>query len=235
MTPDQEVSRLIHLVRGRWRALRALHAVIRAALGLAALLGVAFVAARGITASPAVLASIGVVLLAAAAAVLVWAGMPLWRRPTDAQIARFIEERIPDLDDRLVTAVDLASTPATGFDGLVKADAARRSREVDTDRIIEPASLRRVGFQAVAAAAVLAVLVVIGRNPVRESVDAMALTLFPARVALEVVPGNVRVRAGDPLAVRARLVGNRAPVIGQFQVADGDGWRSSDMTSEAPG
>src|SRR5262249_24032597 len=35
---------------------------------------------------------------------------------------------------------------------------------------------------------------------------------------------------GTPLAIEARLVGNRAPVIAQLQVADGDRWRSTEMT-----
>ncbi|PYR13820.1 MAG: hypothetical protein DMG00_05860, partial [Acidobacteria bacterium] len=41
--------------------------------------------------------------------------------------------------------------------------------------------------------------------------------------------------AGDRLTVQARLVGNRAPVIAQFQVADGDRWRSADMLSDKSG
>src|SRR5438270_119202 len=65
--------------------------------------------------------------------------------------------------------------------------------------------------------------------------DATALTLFPARVTLDVTPGHARVKAGDRLTVQARLVGNRAPVIAQFQVADGDRWRSADMLSDKSG
>src|SRR5205823_4533848 len=67
----------------------------------------------------------------------------------------------------------------------------------------------------------------------RQAVDASALTLFPARVALEVTPGNARVKAGTPLAIHARLVGNRAPVIAQMQIADGDRWRTAEMKSDA--
>ncbi len=43
-------------------------------------------------------------------AALVWGLLPLRRRPTDRQVARFIEEREPSLDDRLVTAVRRAPT-----------------------------------------------------------------------------------------------------------------------------
>src|SRR5262249_56140518 len=60
--------------------------------------------------------------------------------------------------------------------------------------------------------------------------DAASLTLFPARTTLEVRPGNTRLKAGAPLGIEARLVGSRAPVIAQLQIADGDQWRSTDMT-----
>ena len=59
--------------------------------------------------------------------------------------------------------------------------------------------------------------------------------LFPARVTLEVTPGNARIKAGTALAIRARLVGNRAPVIAQLEIADGGQWRTASMSTEAPG
>src|SRR6516225_701352 len=235
MTPYEEIRQLIGRIRTRWRALRAFRATRRAALILAAACGAAVVAARWISASPAILAAVtgGAALVAMTA--VAWALIPLRRKPSDVQIARFIEERVPDLDDRLVTAVDRSETAPTPFDHLVVADAARRSRAVDAERIIASESVRRAGLQAIAAALALVALLIVGRDPLRGSVDAMSLTLFPARVALQVNPGNARVKAGDPLTVRARLVGNRAPVIAQFQVADGDSWRAFDMTVDVAG
>ena len=81
-------------------------------------------------------------------------------------------------------------------------------------------SLRRAGFQAAAAALrAAASCCSSARGPARQAVDAASLTLFPARVALEVTPGNARIKAGSPLAIEARLVGNRAPVVAQVQIA----------------
>ena len=48
-----------------------------------------------------------------------------------------------------------------------------------------------------------------------------------------VTPGNARIKAGAPLAIQARLVGNRAPVVAQVQIADGDRWRAAEMSSDA--
>jgi hypothetical protein len=50
-----------------------------------------------------------------------------------------------------------------------------------------------------------------------------------------VTPGNAKVKAGSPLAIRARLVGNRAPIIAQVQIADGDRWRATEMTADGAG
>src|SRR6202021_2322588 len=43
----------------------------------------------------------------------------------------------------------------------------------------------------------------------------------PARVALEVRPGDARLEAGMPLTIEARLVGNRAPVAAHGEVPGG--------------
>src|SRR5437868_4611853 len=85
---------------------------------------------------------------------------------------------------------------------------------------------------AVAAAIVLGIVLFAARGPAREAADAASLTLFPARTILDVKPGNARIKTGSPLTIEARLVGNRAPVIAQLQIADGDRWRASDMASE---
>ena len=97
------------------------------------------------------------------------------------------------------------------------------------------ALLRAAGINAAIAAAALLAVLFVGRGPAGQAVDAVSLTLLPSRVALEVTPGNARVKAGAPLAIQARLVGNRAPVIAQLQIADGDHWRNLEMTSDRPG
>ena len=231
-----DIQRLLDAVRRRWRAQMALRASTRAALGAVAAVGVALVAARWISASPKLLAGIATLSLVAAVCLVIVVLLPLRRRPNDAQVARFVEERAPDLDDRLATAVDVArQTPPPPLAPLMIADAARRARAVDPAAIIAPESLRRASFQAVAATLALLAVLVLGRDPLRESIDATALTLFPARIRVDVSPGNARVRAGTPLAISARLVGNRAPVVAQLQIADGEDWRSVVMSVQPTG
>jgi hypothetical protein len=228
-----EIRNLIDRVRARWRALCALQAVVRGALTAALIVGVAAVATRWTVGAPVVLMTLAAITLGLAVATVATSAWPLRRVPKDGAVARYIEERAPSLDDRLVSAVDLAQgRTAPGLADAMMADAARRTAAVDIDTIVPSQTLRRAAIQAIAAALALAVVLFTARGPAREAVDAASLTLFPARVSLDVKPGNARVKAGSALAIEARLIGNRAPVIAQMQIADGDRWRTTDMSSD---
>jgi hypothetical protein len=230
-----EIRDVIARVRARWRTLHAFRAVVRAALLTSAVVAVALLLSRWTTGAPAVLVALAAFTVAAVAGAVAWALAPLRRAPADLQVARFIEERTPALDDRLVTAVDVAegrSAASSLIAGPLVADAARRVRGVDISSVIPSETLRRAGFQAAAAALVCLMLLFFARGTARQALDAASLTVWPARVALEVTPGHAKVKAGVPLAIYARLVGNRAPIIAQMQIADGDGWRTTEMTAE---
>ncbi|PYR13819.1 MAG: hypothetical protein DMG00_05855, partial [Acidobacteria bacterium] len=141
--------------------------------GVAAV-GVALVAATWILDAPRLLAAIAAAAACAALAAIVWTCAPLRRRPTDAQVARFIEERAPELEDRLVTAVDNAApgrthgSVPTVFADLLIADAARRSRDVDIETIVKAETVRRAVVQAAAATLALLLVVIAGRGRLRE-------------------------------------------------------------------
>lgn len=236
MQQHSDIRQLIDRVRARWRALIALRALVRGTLVAALVVGVALVAARWTAGAPVALMALAASTAALALGVLAWCLAPLGRSPADSQVARYIEERAPSLGDRLVTAVDVAQARnAPGLADMMVADAARRSSAIDIDTIVSSASLRRAGVRAAAAALALGVVLFAARGPARQALDAAALTLFPDRVVLSVTPGNTKVRAGSPLAIRARLVGNRAPIIAQVQIADGDRWRASEMESDGAG
>src|SRR5436190_3046371 len=237
MQHDNAVRELIDRVRKRWRAQRLFEATVRGALAGSAAIGVALVAARWSTGAPGLLAFVIATALLLAAAALGRAFWPLRRSPGDIQVARFIEERAPALEDRLVSAVDVANprhaTPL--FADLMLADAGRRAHEVDLDAVVPAIGLRRAGFQAAASVLALAAVLWAARGPARQAVDSASLSLFPGRVVLEVTPGDARIKAGSALAIQARLVGNRAPIIAQVQIADGDRWRGSEMSTDTAG
>src|SRR5205823_3113804 len=117
--------------------------------------------------SPLMLAVVFAAMAASAVGAFVWNLSPLRRPPTARRLARFIEERVPGLDDRLATAVDLidarASSAAAGVGrpidadlaGPLLADTASHVRGIDVDAILPAALIRRTGVRAAGAGAVL--------------------------------------------------------------------------------
>ena len=97
-------------------------------------------------------------------------------------------------------------------------------------------SLRRAGFQAAAAALALGVVLFAVARAGAPGGGCGVADAVSGRVDLERHAGQ---REGQgrfaALTIQARLVGNRAPVIAQVQIADGDRWRVSEMTSDAAG
>ena len=233
----EAIQELIDRVRRRWRTLQAFEAIVRAVVAAIIVIGIALTAALSTAGRPGALATIGIVAVLLTMAALVWGLVPLRKIPDDRHVARFIEEHTPALDDRLVSAVDVAAgdRPTTALAGPMLADAARRASDVDIDGVIPSTALRRAAIQAAVVVAIFAGLLFVGRGPGRQALDAASLTLFPDRITLEVTPGHARVKAGTPLAITARLLGNKAPVIAQVHIADGDNWRPSEMATDKPG
>ena len=143
MDPHDLIRDLLDRVRARWHALRAFQAAVRAGLAASAVLIAALMLLRGVAQwagrpplVPAILAAAALLLVVWA---LAWAFAPLRHRPSDARVARFIEERVPALDDRLVSAVDVINGPPERGHLLrapMLADAAARARAIDLDTIL---------------------------------------------------------------------------------------------------
>jgi hypothetical protein len=241
MNPQYDAIRaLLANVRARWRRLTLLHGVVRAALAATIVLAVLFTLTRLTAGAPGLLAALGLAALAAIVAGVVWGFRSTHQAPSDQQIARFIEEQVPSLDDRLVTAVDVAQPEATDRPALADsmiADAARASASIDAAEIVPRERLRYWSYAAAAAALLFAIVTFAGRGVVRQSFDAVTLSLFPSHIRLDVTPGDARIEAGRPLKIEARLRGNRAPVTAQLlrAPAESDDWRAVDMEADAGG
>ena len=201
-----EIAALLRSVRRRWMAARLLRGFARAAsaaaLALAAVLAVDLLLAP----SDLVMALVAADLAGAAVVFAVWILWPLRRAPSDRQVARYVEERCPQLQDRLASAVDLRAAPSS-FGGRVLDEAARRARVVDPRRVVSARTLRRSAVGGVGAAAALAVLSLAGADAVGRIARGAWLYAAPFGAALVVEPGAARLAAGEPLEVRARLDG----------------------------
>ena len=202
-----EIRAFLRAVRRRWRTVATLRGLARAVGVGAAGVGVVLVLDRFATpADLPLLAAAGAVLLAAAAFALrtLW---PLRRPPGDRQVARYVEERCPELEDRLASAAALPDAAPGPFRDLVLRDAARAVRRIALDRTVPARLLRRAFLAGAVAVAAAAVVIVAGNPALGRIVRSAWLHAVPFGAAIEVEPGDARVVAGETLVIRARLRG----------------------------
>ena len=164
---------------------------------------------------------------------------PLRERPTDRRVARFVEERCPELEDRVASATEIGDvgTP-TVFHDLVVADAVEKLRGIDLRRVVTPTHLRGAALRGILATAVLAVILTLGIGPFSRVARTAWLYAFSFNVRLDVEPGDARVVAGQPLRVWARLSGTRgapARTLPTLTVLDGPTPRVVEMRPTADG
>jgi hypothetical protein len=154
------------------------------------------------------LVALWTVAVAVVAAAIFWAVASLRRAPGNGQLARFIEERCPELEDALVTAVAHGASEPQLMSAAMIEDAVRRARQVDADRIISRRTVRRAALLAVVASAALVFMTIFSAPRVSQAVKVVRVHLFPETLALRVAPGDVRIRAGESVHVVATLSGD---------------------------
>ncbi len=161
----EAIRAVVASVRRRWMWHTILRCGTKAALACAVVLIVAAAMFRVL--DPRSIPAVAWLSAVVVAALLVAVGRALWpltRRPTDVQVARFIEECCPQLEDGLVTAVECASRaqPATGMlTDLLYRDAASRAGGLDLDQTIDRRALVRGGLFIVASTLLLGVITVL--------------------------------------------------------------------------
>lgn len=216
MQGAEQLRAMIVAVRRRWFATVALRAI---GLGAAAA-AVPALAAVGVywlfaPSGGALLLLAGAALLLSIAGVIVVASR-IERRPTDRRVARFIEERAegqpgaPPMNDCVVTAVQAMAVPAgderRAFAAMVVTAALRCLDGINAAVIVPAADIRRSAAVAISGTLLLLATLAATAPALSHAVQTARLRLFPASVHVEVLPGDVRVVAGQPLRIRARLV-----------------------------
>ena len=165
------------------------------------------------------------------AGALVWGLLPLRRAP-DRRAGRALHRGARAVARRSAGHAPSTSSQPSGrapprcAEPMI-ADAARRARAIDRRRdraarrrCAAPGSRPRPPRCCSLARAVRRRAVRRGRRSTPRR-----WRCFPSRVTLEVTPGNARDQGRRAAGDQARLVGNRAPVVAQLQIADGDRWR----------
>lgn len=210
--------------------------------GLAALLGIGLVAflvsswgMEGSRFSPAVVTGFRIFTWLTLLVVGIWFLVrPLWRRPSDAQVALYLEEHEPSLKASVLSAIDAGADPeATGTahsPALVQQlmeSAVRKARAVDGGHRIERAGLLR--WTAAVAGIALAILIIFLTGPAFLRTGASALLSPTADAAevnpysIEVTPGDVTITRGSDLRIAARNLGFDAAEAELFLRTGSDG------------
>ena len=205
-TALDDLLALLKRVRRRWQAARVLRVAAAAAAAAAAVLLLVLAADRWLLPADALMVALlaAALLLSGAAAVRV--AWRLRRLPDDGQVARFIEERCPALQDRLASAADvIRGGRPSPFRELVVRDAARHARGLDPRQVVPRREFHRPLAQALVGAAVLLLVLALGSGPLGRLGSTAWLYAFPYTAALHVEPGDARVPAGRPLRLDARL------------------------------
>jgi hypothetical protein len=141
---------------------------------------------------------------------------PLLKRIEDVRVARYIEERHPALQDRLVSAVELGGSEASNAKPnpilpLLLRDALNRCRNIQAKSLFNPREPLRSGAIALALILFFVLLQVFGPEYFQYATLKLYANWFtPQAVSLysiEIEPGNVQVRKGADQLVMARLIG----------------------------
>ncbi len=136
-----------------------------------------------------------------------WALIRPLRRPvTDRQVALFIEEQRPDLEDRINSATEARALSAEGADDRLLqdlfADAARMARAIVPGTLVRKVQARVITGLGVAVAIALLVFGATNVDRIRLVAAETAAATTPF---MRVSPGDVEIEKGESVAVVAEL------------------------------
>ena len=224
-----ELRAILHAVRSRWARRAFLRGWMNGAWAAAAMLLVGLLAVFLIAQEGFPLVFVVATVGLTAGIALSYSLLPLRRPPSDRQIARFIEEQAGGLDEVVITAVDKLETGSGPVVDLLVGDAVRAARTVNPHHIVPDDTMRRAAIgAAIGTAAFLAAFWFFAPSA-EKAIDVAGSYLFPRYYAIEVIPGSIKVREGQPVTVTARIPGIAGGVIPSITVGRGEAARSARM------
>jgi hypothetical protein len=150
---------------------------------------------------------------------------PLWKRISDARLARLIEERTPGTEDMLVTAVECSAAESStrispAIVHRLYADANRLSATLDLGNVIRRSRLLLYGGAAFAGVLIFAGVLKWGPREISEGVAQLVtpttLAASSNALSIKVRPGTARVPKGSDQDILASLVNFDSPAVTVF-------------------
>lgn len=238
MSSYQMLLSRVRLVRSRWRAQMLAKGI---ALFLACSAAMLILGVWGADLFGFRPAAVGLTRIVAGAAVVFVAVyflyLPLRRRITDIQIAQFVEEHFPQLQDRLVTAVEFGQETAvsSGMLDLLIRDALDKTNRVDLSIFIKRKKLAVYGSLGAAAFIALMALMTWGPEFFHYGFHRLYMPWTEAsgdaRLMITVSPGNLEIAKGADQQIKAKLVGFDARDV-KLYLVPGTGGSPAPMAME---
>ncbi|HEU5238948.1 MAG TPA: DUF4175 family protein, partial [Pyrinomonadaceae bacterium] len=147
---------------------------------------------------------------------------PLWKRITDARLARLIEEHHPTVEDRLVTAIECSSDErnphlSKAILNRLEADANQLAGMLNPGNVIRRSRLLIYGGATLASLLILAVVLKWGPSEISAGVAQLVMpkTLAASTntMSIKVKPGTARVPRSSDQDVLATLVNFDAQIV----------------------
>ena len=239
MDTNEQLHEFLTAVRRRWFADEGMRVAARASAA-AVVPGLVGLVTYGLfTPAGGTLVLLAFATVVASVAAVVMVARRMHPRPTEEQVARYVEERAAALpgvsafDDTLVTAVDSHISADPAFRPLLVAAAVRRLRDITPEQIVSAERLRTRAIAAAAGLVALVVVLLMSAPPLGLAVETAWIMLWPGAIQIEVQPGDVRVVAGKPVEIRAIVkAGGRVftRLTPQLAVAAGNQQRSVAMS-----
>ncbi len=243
MNSYEKLLSQIRLVRRRWRTQMLVKGIsLFVACGIALLiLGVWGAGFFGFKA-----AAVWLMRMIAAAGIVYAAVhfllLPMRRRITDVQIAQYVEEHYPQLQDSLVTAVEFGhgASGTSGILDLLIRDALARSNRLDFSVFARGKQIAVYGLPGAAAFVLLLSLVLWGPGIFQYGFNSLYMpwtqASSEARQRIAVTPGNLEVAKGVDQLIKASLVGFDARDVKLFtSPGQGASWTAVPMEPEEKG
>ncbi len=210
-TSNNILRSVVDDIRQRWKR-RALVRGVALTCVIALVIGFVFLLAltNVVVANSALIAASVVALLIVGGVVWQYVVRPLRNQPTDQQIALFVEEQIPDLEDRFNAAVEVndnaQSVSRSALIERLLEDAGKQARRIRPDTLLDR---RREQWLSYGAGALLLVFLLFGysvRDKISFSDGKIALTaLTVAQPEMSITPGSVEIEKGASQEIIARF------------------------------
>ncbi len=128
---------------------------------------------------------------------------PVLRRPSDRQVALFVEERIPDLEDRLNSAVEAAQLGEEPLVDSLFEDAAAWTRRIMPGDLVSRMRERLFFYGSAVGLAAFLVFAMVNLEQIRVTASEINLGELVPQAFMTVSPGDVNIEKGETQQVIA--------------------------------